>query len=478
MSEQDDGQAATLRHPTVDKRGNWIVYWKQQGQPWRTEPEIDAERQKYLAECRSILPDIGQHIYPFKDIKLDRADVEWQLAKHHQLPKEDDWWMYKRWQPRPHLNLQGADLRRVDLSGLPLESADFREARLEGAIIAEANLNLAVFCDAHLERATFREASLQGANFSGAHLERTSLECANLDGAMLGLAYLEEAYLYNSSLNRANLVKANLKQANLDGAHLEAAYLYDVHLEGASLSNAHLERANLGGAHLGGCNLRGAFFSSATNLDNATLTDTRHGCALLNKVRWGEVDISGIDWNQANVLGDEQEAHKVVAKDGKTKVSATRIAEYQIAMRTNRQLSIVLREQGLNEEAARFAYRGQLMQRKTFWHQHKSGRYLFSLFLDLLAGYGYKFKRSFIAYLIVIAIFAIAYFIIGQTSGPVLSPVGSVVFSMTSFHGRGFFPGGIGLDDPLTVVAAFEAFIGLLIEVTFIATLTQRLFGK
>jgi len=47
-----------------------------------------------------------------------------------------------------------------------------------------------------------------------------------------------------------------------------------------------------------------------------------------------------------------------------------------------------------------------------------------------------------------------------------------------SFLGRGFFPGGIGLDDPLTVVAAFEAFIGLLIEVTFIATLTQRLFGK
>jgi hypothetical protein len=49
---------------------------------------------------------------------------------------------------------------------------------------------------------------------------------------------------------------------------------------------------------------------------------------------------------------------------------------------------------------------------------------------------------------------------------------------MTSFHGRGFFPGGIKLDDPLTVLAAIEAFVGLLIEVTFIATLTQRLFGK
>ena len=61
---------------------------------------------------------------------------------------------------------------------------------------------------------------------------------------------------------------------------------------------------------------------------------------------------------------------------------------------------------------------------------------------------------------------------------PTSRAVAGELFSMTSFHGRGFFPGGITLDDPLTVVAAIEAFVGLLIEVTFIATLTQRLFGK
>src|SRR5439155_21516309 len=102
----------------------------------------------------------------------------------------------------------------------------------------------------------------------------------------------------------------------------------------------------------------------------------------------------------------------------------------------------------------------------------------FSLFMDPLSGSGYKPWRSFVAYLVVIPAFATAYFVIGRTVGPALSPLGSFVFSMTSFHGRGFFPGGIGLDDPLTVLAALEAFVGLLIEVTFIATLTQRLFGK
>jgi hypothetical protein len=78
----------------------------------------------------------------------------------------------------------------------------------------------------------------------------------------------------------------------------------------------------------------------------------------------------------------------------------------------------------------------------------------------------------------VITTFATAYYVIGHAVGPAMSPLGSFVFSMTSFHGRGFFPGGIGLDDPLTVLAALEAFVGLLLEVTLIATLTQRLFRK
>jgi len=47
-----------------------------------------------------------------------------------------------------------------------------------------------------------------------------------------------------------------------------------------------------------------------------------------------------------------------------------------------------------------------------------------------------------------------------------------------SFHGRGFFPGGIALDDPLTILAAFGAFVACSSRVTCIAALTQRLFGK
>jgi hypothetical protein len=50
---------------------------------------------------------------------------------------------------------------------------------------------------------------------------------------------------------------------------------------------------------------------------------------------------------------------------------------------------------------------------------------------------------------------------------------------VTSFHGRGFFPGGgLALDDPITILAAIEAILGLFIEITFIATFTQRFFAR
>src|SRR3974390_2755205 len=81
-SQQNGKQAPALQRPANDDTEAWKAYWKERGQPWRTEPEIDTKRQKYLAERRNIQPNIEQGIYPFKEIKLSRADVEWLLATH------------------------------------------------------------------------------------------------------------------------------------------------------------------------------------------------------------------------------------------------------------------------------------------------------------------------------------------------------------------------------------------------------------
>ena len=236
--------------------------------------------------------------------------------------------------------------------------------------------------------------------------------------------------------------------------------------------------------------LQEAFFDAETNLEKIRFGDEAHGFAELADVRWGDVNLAVVDWKSVKVLGDEQRAMQSIDLQGKKKDKETRIDEYHVAVRANSQLSVALRNQGLNEDAARFSYRAQVLQRRVFWFQllqtqvklrqrgQALGAWLFSWFLYLLAGYGYRPGRSFLAYLLVILGFATAYYLLGHTIGPVLSPLGAFVFSMTSFHGRGFFPGGITLDDPLTVIAAIEAFVGLLIEVTFIATLTQRFFGK
>jgi hypothetical protein len=83
----------------------WSVFWKELGQPWRTEPEIDEQRQKYLEERRNITTDIQRNIYPFSSVKLDRADVEWLLATHEN--------------GHGPVDLRGADLSHAFLRFLP-----------------------------------------------------------------------------------------------------------------------------------------------------------------------------------------------------------------------------------------------------------------------------------------------------------------------------------------------------------------------
>lgn len=106
------------------------------------------------------------------------------------------------------------------------------------------------------------------------------------------------------------------------------------------------------------------------------------------------------------------------------------------------------------------------------------GQYLLSLCLDLLAGYGYKPWRSLGWYIGTILMFALCYYALGAASGPHLTWHEALIVSLTSFHGRGFFAEQFKPGDPLATYAAAEAVVGLVIEASFIATFTQRFFGK
>jgi uncharacterized protein YjbI with pentapeptide repeats len=467
MSKQDGIQVSTVQPPITGDTNAWRDYWQKRGQLWRTEPEIDVERQKYLAERRSITPDIEQGIYSFKGIKLTRADIEWLLATHENGRGSVDW-SDESQRGRQGVDLRGADLRRINLCGLPLARLCAGLSWYKRNFHMSEQLDDAGVC---LERADLRETHLEGAILRGAHLEHSDLRGA----------FLEEADLSRAHLQGANFREAHLEKTKFIRTHLQWADLPEAHLEGAKLIRAHLEGAHLRRAHLEGADLRRAFFDIATNLDGTFITNMKGESVLLAGIHWGGVDLTMLNWGQVKTLGDECVARQNKWSNQDWKDKATRLTEYEEAVRANRQLAVALQAQGLNEDAARFSYRAQMLQRTVYRLQGGAGsflQYLFSLFLDLLAGYGYKPWRSFVAYLVVITLFATAYFLIGHTVGPALSPLGAWVFSMTSFHGRGFFPGGIKLDAPLTVLAALEAFVGLLIEVTFIATLTRRLFGQ
>lgn len=284
-------------------------------------------------------------------------------------------------------------------------------------------------------------------------------------------------------------------------ARLEVAHLFQAHLAGADLFHANLEGTNLREAHLEGreihsddrelieqwkhsslawppADLRLVFFDRATSLDRITLGDKKSGFVSLVDAHWGDVNLSLVSWGAVNMLGDEQKAKQGNTIEGKKKTRDERLDEYRNAVRANRQLAVILRDQGLNEEADYFAYSAQKLQRVVSQRQRKFGQYLFSFFLDVLAGYGYRPVQSVIWYLVIIIGFALAYHVFGQLS---LFPPDAFVYSLTSFHGRGFFPGlehRISLHDPLVMLAAIEAVVGLLIEISFIATFTQRFFGK
>ena len=232
-----------------------------------------------------------------------------------------------------------------------------------------------------------------------------------------------------------------------------------------------------------GVDLRGAHLSEDTDLADVILGPgffadwldrlfLRNRNAALGDIKWHDTDLTAIPWERMQRLGDERYARW---RNG--------AKQHRTVVRAYRQMAAQLRAQGMAEDADRFSYRAQVRQRGVLLRTWRIPQYLFSLLLAILAGYGYRPGRTLFWYLLIVLGYATAYLHVGPSAGVPFSPLGALVFSVTSFHGRGFFPGGspghsISLDNPLIVLAASEAVIGLLIEISFIATFTQRYFGS
>lgn len=236
--------------------------------------------------------------------------------------------------------------------------------------------------------------------------------------------------------------------------------------------------------------LGNAFFDAATSLEGAILGDPEYGRISVVGARWGEVDLSAVKWGQPEGkglqqkplwLGDERVARQPKDEDGHPKVAAVRSAEFETATRANRQLATALRDQGLNERAAEFAYRAEVCQRHALWHERQFGKWLFSLLLAGLSGYGFRLWRILAAYGATLLGFACLYWVMGVHSFP-HEPgwrafVDSFLVSFAAIHGRAAFE-QLGAWSPAAWTAALQGVFGIVIEGVFIAMLIQRFFAR
>jgi uncharacterized protein YjbI with pentapeptide repeats len=419
------------------------MFWSARGQLWRTEPEILADRQEMLAARRAMTPDVPRGDFPFKGIRLERADVEWLLATHENgrgpVDPEDE-----SQKNRVGLDLSGADLSHARLANLPLArlACDATRPTVEG--LTEEQRRLAAL-------------DLHGADLSGSHLEGTCLDYANL----------ERATLRGTRLDGASLWAVNLREADCDGAYFAGADLWNAHLEGAFLNRASLQGARLHEVHLAGAHFNGI-----------QLADKDGVGPLVADVHWEGANLSVLNWSRIRVLGDDQWALQKET-DGTVNGRIPRVQRFKSAMRANQQVALALQAQGMTDDAGRFFYRSRVLQRQllALYGSRRAAPYLVSLLLAALTGYGYRMGRMVVAYVALIAFFAAFYFGFGQTNSSHLGLGEATLLSIMAFHGR-VFSAPFSPNSPQSVVTAVEAITGFLFEGLFIAMLAQRVFGR
>ena len=328
--------------------------------------------------------------------------------------------------------------------------------------------------------ADFTNTDLRGANLIRGHFDKALFHRTNLDDAVLDDSTLINAILFDASLIGASFLNANLTgaslantvavRANLINADLRNANLQNADLREASLAYAQLDGANLTRADVRATDLRRSRTDSATVLREIILSQD----TCMGDVVWNGVPLTEVRWEQAKRLGDEKWAKE-------RKEHPDHIVALGTAARAYRGLSVALRSQGLLREASAYRLREQRLERARSRADKKYGAVAFSWVLDVTSGYGESLRSIGATYAIVVLAFTIAYWLAThflETKLSALSLDEAFILSVTSFHGRGFFPSYLTLGDWVARFGAAEALIGLFIEILLIATFTRRFLGN
>lgn len=479
-------EAGVTKPKSNDDRDGWQRYWAANGMPWRTEPLIDAERQHLLAQ--RIVPGrdadtMGTRLHPkarqtYREwtkqerIKFNRADVEWLIAArsvrsaagldrtretHDSAHAECDY----------VLDLNGVDLREVDLTNLSLTctsaaDADFRGAwfdsrnRLDGLQLG--NQRRDAYGIATSKRA-FSILLIFIVRWLWAGV-RIVVMAGALQFLLLGVMDLVPQF-------SITIFPSSPFPEELDGVSWIVVALFIL----AFYASDGIGAVNLSDTYP----FVGRFAGIGPDSYDAR-------SALLSNVHWNDVDLTVVDWQCLSVLGDEIRAKSIASgrRGLQTRWAHWQsvVSAYEQAERTYRYLIAQLRSQGMTREAERFTLRALRVHRTVMWRRFEFVPALGSLLLDWICGYGYRPFNIAVVYALVLECFQIAYAAVAAHTGHPLTLPEALVVSISAFHGRGFLSATIQPSDPQAVLAAIEAVLGLLLEVTFIATFTQRVFAR
>jgi uncharacterized protein YjbI with pentapeptide repeats len=463
---------------------------------------------------------------PFKDLQLTGADVFWLSVLHlshadpHDLEDLDDDYLHQlltsplakavrfkgdridEWKAAqaelPSREVQGTFLSDPDvglLQGLDLRGADLAGADLRAALLDGANLRGADLTRAQLESASLRRCNLDGSYLDGvqasascfrrASMGRCYARLATFTGADLRDVDFTEAVLRGSRFDAANLGGASLVRCKLTRASFRSAYLFQTRLAGSRLLwanfgpagidqkvEASLEKAGWLGFITDepamqylqlAANLTQARFDAESELNDIFLWKAKEINPQVADVVWGDVNLTVVSgWGVKT--GDETRAEHGSDPD-----------LYDRAARTNRQLAVHLRGQGLSDASDFYGYRAKVCERRTFWLRHAYLRWAGSTFLGGICGWGFRPGRTVLWYLTLLLSFWAGY----ARTVRHLSGFQDLVLSVSAFHGRGVFISNLqSLSQPASALVITEAVLGLLIEATFVATFAQRFIGK
>jgi hypothetical protein len=327
-------------------------------------------------------------------------------------------------------------------------------------------------------RPDLREADLTGTLLGGANLSGADLRNARLTGADLTGATLFGVKLADADLRRARLNEAYLPDADLTDADCERTNFHNASLVGARFGGAYLEQADLTGADLWGAQCSVTTILRGVSLDNKTR---------LGDVLWNGVPLTQIRWDQIETLGDGEDLKSRIDDLRKDKTLSGKARNQRIAKmnrdvaRAYRALAIALKQQGITDVASDYRLQEQRYERAALKAERRRLALLWSRVLNLVAGYGERPINALFVYLLTVAFFMGVYLVVTHFLDTHLSQLTwdeALVLSITSFHGRGFFPGSLPLGDWVARAAAVEAVIGLFIELVFIATFSRRFLGS